>query len=319
MLDVASIEAGNLPVSLEAVSVARALDDCREWIAPVQQRMAVTLNIAPIDAWVTADSRRLRQILVNLLSNAVKYNRNGGAVWVHCERVSAADAWEIVVGDNGQGLDEQQRGQLFEPFNRLGAERSGIEGVGIGLVIVRHLVEFMGGSVAVDSAPGIGTEFRIRLPAARASDAVPRDTRPGALWAGEPAGEAAALEVLYIEDNPVNVLLLEGLVELRPYVKLHVATDGLTGVAKALALRPDVVLLDMQLPDIDGNEVLRRLRAEPSLAGTTVIALSANAMPEDVERARVLGFDDYWTKPINFQRVLAGFDALAAQRAVVRA
>ena len=191
--------------------------------------------------------------------------------------------------------------------------------MGIGLVIVRHLVEFMGGSVAVDSAPGIGTEFRVRLPAANEADAVPRDSRPGALWAGERVGDPSTLEVLYIEDNPVNVLLLEGLVELRSYVRLSTAADGLSGVAKALAQRPDVVLVDMQLPDIDGNEVLRRLRAEATLANTTVIALSANAMPEDVERARALGFDDYWTKPINFQRVLAGLDALVAQRGAVRA
>ncbi|HJV63211.1 MAG TPA: hybrid sensor histidine kinase/response regulator, partial [Albitalea sp.] len=199
--------------------------------------------------------------------------------------------------------------RLFEPFNRLGVEREGIEGTGIGLTIVRALVERMGGRIEVHSRAHQGSEFCVWLPAAQAAAMAPAEPLPPPAHA--PAAIGAPIDVLYIEDNPVNVLLVQEIVAMRPQVRLHVATDGRSGIARALALRPRAVLIDLQLPDIDGFEVLRTLRGQPSLEGLTCIALSANAMPEDIARARRVGFDDYWTKPIDFGRMLDGLDRLS--------
>jgi CheY-like chemotaxis protein len=164
----------------------------------------------------------------------------------------------------------------------------------------------MGGQIEVDSAPGTGSEFRVWWP--RAID-VPTAQRSAS---AATIVSAPAFDLLCIEDNPVNLMLVEQLVALRPGIRLHTAKDGRSGVERAIATRPRAVLLDLQLPDIDGAEVLRRLRAEPTLAGTRVIALSANALPDDIERARRAGFDDYWTKPIHVDRFLAALDELAS-------
>ena len=312
VLDLAAIESATLPIALEPVSVDAALDDVQQWVAPLGARGGVTLHLARSGRWVVADARRLRQVLANLLTNAIKYNRAGGAVWVDVATSPDDPAGEttcITVRDDGRGMSAAQVEHLFEPFNRLGAERDGIEGVGIGLMIVRHLVQFMGGRVDVSSAPGQGSTFRIGLKGAAAtpsSAGVAPATTPL-----PPERVRDRLDVLYIEDNPVNVLLVEEMVALRSHVALRCAADGASGVAAAIASPPEVVLVDMQLPDMDGFEVLRRLRAEPALAGTVLVALSANAMPEDVARARAAGFDDYWTKPIEVDRFLGGLDALS--------
>jgi PAS domain S-box-containing protein len=313
VLDLASIESNSLRLEREAVSLQVALDDVLQWSLAQAERAGVTLRAAPTSAWVDADPRRLRQILANLLSNAIKYNRPQGQVWIEFEpcTLRGAAAWCLRVRDSGRGLSPQQRAHLFEPFNRLGAEREGIEGTGIGLTIVRHLVELMGGDIEVDSEPQRGSEFRLRLPAT--SPALPAGREPAAS-AALPGPPARALSVLYIEDNAINVRLVQELVAMRPNVRLVTASDGASGVALARAARPDALLIDMQLPDFDGFEVLRRLRCEPSLAGRAFIALSASAMPEDVQRARAAGFDDYWTKPIDLDQFLAGLDSLASAR-----
>jgi CheY-like chemotaxis protein len=264
------------------------------------------MHAQPMAGWVRADPRRLRQILSNLLSNAIKYNRPSGEVWVSshsCEH-EGQPAWAICVRDSGRGLSSEQRAQLFQPFNRLGAERGTIQGTGIGLAIAHHLVRLMGGDVTVTSELGRGSEFRVVLPAEapnQPSDHAPLSGFHADLRESPPA---ARLNLLYIEDNAVNVVLVQELIAMRKDVQLSVAVDGLSGVAQAIASRPQVVLIDMQLPDIDGFEVLRRLRAELALAGTTLIALSANAMPDDISRALESGFDGYWTKPIDFHAFL---------------
>jgi CheY-like chemotaxis protein len=174
---------------------------------------------------------------------------------------------------------------------------------------VRRLAEFMGGHVDVANAEGAGSEFRVWLPACAAP-------RTASVEQGDEAGSPAPpLSIVYIEDNAVNVILVKELVAMRPGIALACCVDGLSGVERALADRPDVVLVDMQLPDIDGYEVLKRLRAQPSMARSSIIALSANAMSDDIARARAAGFDDYWTKPIDFRRFLAGLDALVAAKA----
>jgi CheY-like chemotaxis protein len=224
----------------------------------------------------------------------------------------------LKVSDSGRGMTDEQLRHAFEPFNRLGMEREGIEGTGIGLAIVKALVDRMGGSVRVRSEAGIGSTFEVRLPHAPDVDAT-RAIQPAgplfapALPAGAPAGvrkPARPGRLLYIEDNAVNVLIVSELVAMRPGLTLDVASDGESGVDRAAQLQPDLVLVDMQLPDIDGHEVLRRLRADPRTAHIPCIALSANAMPQDIQRALHDGFADYWTKPLDFKAFMASLDAL---------
>ena len=202
-------------------------------------------------------------------------------------------------------LSQAQLDSIFRPFERLGAEREGISGTGVGLTLVKRRVEALGGRIEVRSTPAVGSEFVLWLPPA-----------------SEPApavAPSAALHALCIEDNPVNLLLVREMFALRPGMRLDTAEDGHSGLRHALSHPPDLLLLDMQLPDIDGMAVMRRVRAEPRLAGCHIVALSANAMSGDVQAALAAGFDDYWTKPIDFARFLAGLDELAACRAAASA
>jgi CheY-like chemotaxis protein len=221
-------------------------------------------------------------------------------------------------------MDERQLRHIFEPFNRLGFEAGGaagqaVEGSGIGLAIAKALVEGMGGSIHVDSTPGVGSIFEVRLQAAGESPplpltALPETTAPPASPApGDPQATRAVggrRQVLYVEDNPVNALIVGELLARRSDTSLHVAADGASGVVQAMALRPDLILLDMQLPDFDGFEVLRRLRAHPDTASIPCIAVSANAMPQDIERALQAGMSDYWTKPLDLTAFMAALDRL---------
>jgi PAS domain S-box-containing protein len=309
VLDLTSVEAGGL--MLEAVSVAPLVSDMVMWITPAAELAMVTVDTGALHGAVRADVRRLRQVLANLLSNAVKYNRVGGQVLVSTQagRGKEAGLLCIRVEDSGRGLTPAQLQRLFEPFNRLGAEREGIEGTGIGLTIVRSLVERMDGRIDVHSAAGKGTRFDVWLPAANLADDI-EATQPMPLAAAAPS--LSRIDVLYIEDNAVNVLLVSEIVNLRDNVTLHVAVDGRSGIERALALRPRAVLIDLQLPDIDGFAVLRALKQEPSMKQVALIALSANAMPDDIERAMQLGFDDYLTKPIDFRQFLGTLDKLAS-------
>jgi PAS domain S-box-containing protein len=313
VLDLATIESEALPLACEPVSLQASLDDVLQWTQLQASQAAVQIHAQAMRGWVRADPRRVRQILSNLISNAIKYNRAQGEVWISCIATTHLEqpAWTLCVRDSGRGLTAEQCQQLFQPFNRLGAERGSIPGTGIGLAIVHHLVRLMGGDVAVRSEPGRGSEFQVTLPADRPPEPAERAPLAGVHADLGDAGATARLKVLYIEDNPVNVVLVQELVALRPEVSLSVAVDGLSGVTRAMTEVPHVVLVDMQLPDIDGFEVLRRLRAEPLLADLTIVALSANAMPEDVNRARQAGFDDYWTKPIDFHTFLRNLTSLA--------
>ncbi len=308
VLDLTSLEASEL--TLTPVAIAPLVHDTVLWVEPAARAAQVVIRLGPMPGAVQADARRLRQVLANLLTNAVKYNHAGGSVEIDTEPGSGADEGfvGIRVKDSGRGLTAAQMQRLFEPFNRLGAEREGIEGTGIGLTIVRSLVERMQGRVDVQSRAGHGTEFKVWLPVAGMNE-LPADeeaTRPAELQS-----QPRNIDVLYIEDNAVNVLLVQEVMSMRENVTLHVAVDGRSGIDSALALKPRAVLIDLQLPDMDGFEVLRRLRADASMNGVAMIALSANAMPEDIERARRIGFDDYWTKPIDFRKFLAGLDKLA--------
>jgi signal transduction histidine kinase len=311
VLDLTSVEVGALPLAPEAVAVAPLVREMLQWLAPTAEQAGVTLSAGSLEGAVMADGRRLRQVLANLLSNAVKYNRQGGEVDIRLLDEHDGQWLGIGVRDTGRGLTTSQQAHLFEPFNRLGAEQENITGTGIGLTIVRALVEHMGGRVEVDSIVGRGSDFRVWLKKAQQPAADEAEAAPAVARAD--AGHAP-IDVLYIEDNAVNVMLVQELVALRPHVRLHVADDGRSGIAQARELRPRAVLIDLQLPDIDGWAVLRALRADPALNDTRCIALSANAMPEDIARARRIGFDDYWTKPIDFAQFLSGLDALGGER-----
>jgi signal transduction histidine kinase/ActR/RegA family two-component response regulator len=309
VLELSSLESGELPLALQPVALAPLVQTSLPLVELLAQQHQVTVTLGALDGWVLADPMRLRQVLVNLLSNAIKYNRPGGTVTVSA---AASEGWRLLqVQDTGRGMSPEQLQHLFEPFNRLGVERDGIAGTGIGLAIVQASVQHMGGTVAVRSTPGVGSVFELALqqaaePTPQAAVLEPGAPIPAAL---APAGGPRPL-VLYIEDNEVNMLIVRELVAQRPDLAFAGAPDGTSGLALARDLTPALILLDMQLPDMDGHAVLRALRADPATAAIRCIALSANAMPEDIRIARAKGFDDYWTKPLDLAAFLRALERL---------
>jgi PAS domain S-box-containing protein len=299
VLDLARVETGGVPLRVEPVPLQALVDDGLRLLEPLAQARSIQWPTAQeIDPqWaVLADRTRLTQVLLNLLSNAIKYNRDGGEVRVDGQ----ADGETIVlrVADNGPGLTPEQQARLFHAFDRLGAEQGPIQGAGIGLVLSKRLVELMGGSIGVDSTPGQGTCFWIRLPAV----GVPAPAAPQqlSLLDDEPvaAGARQDRRVLYIEDNPVNVVLMEAMLAQEPGIRLLSAPLPEVGLDLARRERPDLILLDIQLPGMDGFEVLRRLRKDRRTRAIPVVALSANAMPADIDSGLAAGFDAYLTKPV---------------------
>ena len=288
LLDLARIEAGQLPLKLEPVVLQPLLHECLLAIEAVARPQRVQLPAPPqTDACVLADRERLKQVLLNLLSNAIKHNHRGGQVGMQVD----ADGGHVRIGvsDTGPGLDAQQQERLFHAFERLNPERGTAEGAGIGLALSKRLVELMRGSIGLDSEVGRGSCFWVRLERTDARVAAPAD----------------AGTVLYIEDNPVNVLLMQAMLEQQTQLKLISAELPDGGLQMAREQRPDLILLDIQLPGIDGYEVLRCLRDDARTRDIPVIAVSANALGADVERGRAAGFDDYLTKPIDPQLLVA--------------
>jgi len=309
ILDLARIESGRIHLSIEPVALQPLLVECRDLMSPIAERSQIRLALETSgDVLLRADRVRLKQALLNLMSNAIKYNRPAGSVAVSV--ASAGDGRvRISVTDTGPGIPEAKLGQLFEPFNRLGAEHSEVEGTGIGLCIVSTLCELMGGSVGVDSRVGEGSTFWIDLP----TDDRVVEVAPAAVAGSKPA-EAAPAEglhtVLYIEDNPINLRLVERIFEMRNHIELISAHEPGLGLELAKLRVPELILLDINLPGMDGYEVLKRLRADPELAPIPVVALTASAMPGDIERGKRAGFNDYLTKPINVADLLALADGL---------
>jgi len=313
VLDLSGLESGEIRLTLQPVDLAELVRQSLPLVHSLAVQLDVDLAIGRVDGVVaSADPTRLRQVLINLLSNAIKYNRPGGSVVV--EAASDGSEATLTVRDTGRGLDSEQLARLFEPFNRFGVEHEGIEGTGIGLTIVKTLVDVMGGRIDVESHPGDGTAFRIALAAASAASqnaaATRRAVRAVELGAEHrlPVGEVGTL--LYIEDNHVNVLLVEELVKSIGGLAMASESTGAAGVERAIALHPDLVLVDLQLPDFDGYEVLRRLRADARTHAIPCVALSANAMQEDVDRGLASGFVDYWTKPIDFAVFVASLQRI---------
>lgn len=312
LLDLSRIEAGGLALSIEAVDVDGVLQEVIALVQAKADERGITLRrAAACDALrVAADRTRLRQVLVNLLSNAIKYNRERGTVTVEARSI-AQGAAAICVTDTGIGISADRMARLFVPFERLGQETGPIEGTGIGLALVKAIVERMQGRLTVESEVGVGSTFCVELPRALAQQS--DGERAGAAAAAGVDEHAVAGTVLYIEDNPINVAVLQALLEQRPQVRFVTAADGAAGIALAATERPDLVLIDIELPDLDGFSVHARLRADPATAAIPCIALSANAFAEHVARARAAGFLDYWTKPIDAAAVLARIDRLLAR------
>ena len=306
ILDLALIESGKAMLSQESVSLVEVMLECRAMVDPQAQKRGITMTFPLRDSnwFVNADRTRLKQVLINLLFNAVKYNRPDGTVAVEC-RPASADTLRIGIRDSGAGLTAEQLGQLFQPFNRLGKETGAEEGTGIGLVVTKRLVELMGGHIGVDSEVGVGSEFWVELRLASAPAFAPAGP---AAATPELACGALSGTLLYVEDNPANLELVEQLVARRPELSLLSAADGRLGIEFALAYQPQVIVMDINLPDISGLEVMKSLRTDPSTAHIPIIALSANALPEDIAQALQAGFFSYLTKPIRIEEFMDALD-----------
>ena len=309
VLDLSSLEGGEMRIAMQPVPLAALVTQTLPLVERQARQRKVKLRCGALDGVARADAVRLRQVLLNLLTNAVKYNREGGQVLVEAGPAEGGRV-RLRVTDTGRGMSEEQLRQAFEPFNRLGQESGGIEGTGIGLAIVKALVERMDGTVHAESTPGQGSRFEVRLADGAALDALPAaPAQSGALLpALAPTGRPRRL--LYIEDNPVNLLIVQEVLAQRSDLQLQTATDGLSGLSLAASCAPDLILVDMQLPDIDGHEVLRRLRADAATRDIACISVSANAMPGDIQRALQAGFADYWTKPLDLRAFMGSIDRI---------
>jgi PAS domain S-box-containing protein len=307
-LDLSRIESGMLklePVSLELTAlVAAAL----AMVAPAaeKRRLQIDQRIDRRARAVLGDETRIKQILTNLLSNAVKYNVDDGRVLVKA-RLTEANAIEIAVSDTGLGMTRAQMDELFQPYNRLGRERGAVEGTGIGLVISRKLAELMGGSLRAQSVAGEGSTFILTLPRANFADSELPTTGSG--LPTHPA-HYHQRRVHYVEDNETNIEVMRGVLLRRPQVSLSVSTNGLDGLATIRRELPNLILLDMHLPDIDGLELLRHLKADDRLCGIPVVVVSADATAAHVEAALTAGAAHYVTKPLNLPEFLAILDEL---------
>jgi PAS domain S-box-containing protein len=312
ILDLAMIESGKVTVSQEPMSLADLLEDCQAMIEPQAHERGISVIFSCYDDpfYIFADRTRVKQVLINLLSNAIKYNRDGGTVIVECTRVDSGRI-RLSVTDTGEGLDQEQLAQLFQPFNRLGRENGNKEGTGIGLVVTKQLVELMDGSIGVESTVGVGSEFWFELVASTPPDAICGDRRVRKrlqLNVSEPDQASRQRTILYVEDNPANLSLVEQLIARRADLKLLSATDGNVGVQLARTAKPDVILMDINLPGISGYEALKILREDASMAHIPVMALSANAIPADIARALEAGFFRYLTKPIVVDKFMDAID-----------
>ena len=310
ILDLALIESGKLQLMPELVSLAEVMAECETMVESQAGKRNISVRFPEVGQsyCVKADRTRVKQVLINLLSNAIKYNRTGGWVTVSLAATSTGRL-RIDVTDTGEGLTPEKITQLFQPFNRLGQQATEEEGTGIGLVVCKRLVELMGGTIGVESTVGKGSCFWVELE----------------LMAGPPTADAHTTaeptpvqsiasphvySVLYIEDNPANLMLVETLVARRSDIRLLSASDGPSGIEIAHTARPDVILMDINLPGMSGTKALAILAADPATAHIPVIAISANAMPSDIAKGLAAGFVRYLTKPIRVNYFMETLDGV---------
>ena len=309
VLDLALIESGKLTLSNEPVSLAEVMIECRAMIEPQARTRGIGMTFPRfgIPRYVIADRTRVKQVLINLLFNAIKYNRPQGTVAVECAP-GVPDSIRICVRDTGVGLAPEQLAQLFQPFNRLGKEASAEEGTGIGLVVTKRLVELMGGTIGADSTVGAGSVFWVEFPLAAAPHFAVPESDPAAAAKPQAPDGTPMRTLLYVEDNPANLELVEQLVARRSDLRLLSAADGTLGIEYARACLPEVILMDINLPGVSGIEAMKILHADPATAHIPIIALSANAVPRDIERGLDAGFFNYITKPIMVGQFMEALD-----------
>jgi hypothetical protein len=305
ILDLAKIESGKVSMSPEPVSMAEVIRDCQAIMESQAQQRGIRITFPHVDihCFVHADQTRVKQVLINLLSNAIKYNREQGTIEVTCIAITP-ERIRVSIRDTGAGLAPDELTQLFQPFNRLRQEAGVEEGTGIGLVVAKQLVELMGGEMGVESTVGVGSVFWFELTSADAPQlVVEADETATPVTPQVPQG-APLRTLLYVEDNPANLSLVEQLVARRPDLRLLTAVYGHLGIELARASLPEVILMDINLPDINGFEALRILRDDPATAHIPIVALSANAMPRDIEKGLEAGFFRYLTKPIKIMEFM---------------
>ncbi len=308
VLDISRIEAGRLPLSPEPVRVMDCVEQAIDMVHPMAAGRGIQVRcLIPSDCpdHVLADRQRLQQVLLNLLSNAVKYNVDRGSITISFAE-SKKRHLRLEIADTGIGISNGDRGRLFSPFERLGAAQIGIEGTGLGLAVSKRLIEAMGGEITARSELGHGSVFSIELPAAVAPEQRVRHDDKGPIMV-KAAGDCD-YTVLYIEDNVANLQLIEYLLSFRPGIKLMPAMQGRLGLELARQHQPDLILLDLHLPDIGGDEVLRRLRADPQTRRIPVVMISADATPGQIERLKREGAVEYLTKPLDVNQLLATMD-----------
>jgi CheY-like chemotaxis protein/nitrogen-specific signal transduction histidine kinase len=312
VLDIARVESGKLALTPEPVSVRETLEETLSLMKPLAAKRRVRLE--PLtgdlecDGDVLSSAQRFKQVILNLLSNAVKFNREDGTVTVSCEKIE--DYLRIKIVDTGHGISAVNMARLFVPFERLDAGDTVVEGAGLGLSLSKHLIEAMGGRIGVESTPGKGSTFWVELPLIQGtSAATTRSLRSPIRSIAEIPLSTVPRTLLYIEDNLSNLRLVERILTRRPEVKLISAMQGAIGLELARQHQPDLLLLDLHLPDIQGDEILRQLRADPRTEQLPIVMISADATSAQIERLRAAGASDYLTKPIDVRKFLTLVDA----------
>jgi CheY-like chemotaxis protein len=298
-----------MSLSREPVSLNLVMLECQEMIEPQAKRRGIRMKFPRFDTdyFVLADRTRVKQILINLLFNAIKYNKPGGTVVVDCAG-SPPSSMRISVRDTGEGLSPEKLAQLFQPFNRLGKEAGIEEGTGIGLVVTKRLVELMGGTIGVDSTVGTGTVFWVDLILCTPQQLADRMGNAGTYFRPSPKAGAPLRTLLYVEDNPANLQLVEELITRRPDIRMLSAADGNLGIELAREFMPQVILMDINLPGINGIEVMKILRVDPATAHIPIMAISANVIPTDIKKGLEAGFFRYLTKPIVINEFMDALD-----------
>ena len=306
ILDLAVIESGKVSLSPESVSLAEVMFECQTMMEPQAQQRGISVTFPRFDkpVFVRADRTRLKQILINFLSNAIKYNKERGEVVVECAVAEAPERIRISVKDTGAGLPPEKLAQLFQPFNRLGQEAGGVAGTGIGLVVTKRLAELMNGVLGVESTVGEGSVFWCELVSAAAPHLEVQNIGVEAFTPPQLQPGVPCRTLLYVEDNPANMKMVEQLIARYPDIRLETAVNGALGIELARAVRPNVILMDINLPGISGVEALKILREDPATAHIPVVAISANAMPHDIEKGLEAGFFRYITKPIKVKEFM---------------
>jgi len=305
VLDLSRIESGRLEIYLEAVNIAPLIESCMKQLQSLADKHAISFMLDLSDMWVMADAVRLKQVMINLLSNAIKYNREGGRIQVSCF-APAGQRLRISVQDSGNGIPAAMLSRLFQPFERMATAYEGEEGTGIGLALSKMLVEAMHGKIGVYSVPGTGSTFWFELPLCEPDVPGAKPLGEGAADTGKSA--AGQYKVLYVEDNPANLRLVQKILDTRKNVQLLAAANAEVGLEVAMYGQPDLILLDINLPGMGGFEAIQQLKINPVTRDIPVIAVTSNAMARDIERGRAAGFAEYLTKPLDVKKFLQMLD-----------